>query len=743
MLGAGFLSPSHCIVECKKTFSILKDVKMPNPVSYGTSNLYSFPTRADVTQTPIPLTVQKIEVRGHTTEYVGSAIYKRLPTSPATVLPEHVQSAAPDAAWWEIDMDEINPFQFGAAGDKTTDDTSNLLAMAAYANKRYNTTTDTYYIGKVPTVTFETCEGFRISGTISLEIGLNVNMHCPIWVEALANAEFVALRAIDTYGSTHPNKSARWSEWSGIRIYRLTQSNWSKVNDIGLQIDSAYVCRITSKIIAGFRTGMKIGASYGKVDAGEIYGAKFGIVHKVVGSVAEFANSMEYTWQAISVGSDCPKESRYGMKIEGVAGAGINTIRLNGVLSWEGNLALAQAVDPQAESVALWIDGTNGGVGDVTADYFRTESNGGTVVKLTGTVRNTDVYFLHAEDTGEFPDIKLLDDQTGTSPLTAGSNNKVRRSGGVNSGAYREIWRSGPLAENAIGWGNNISVRGLHAMQHTVGAPTFKEYTTSANTDFDSNGYMQSYNGPFEVLTRRVDLNGERSLGMQITKRRGDNTNCIIKAYDKQGNSVTAARKIFIGLTPFFTQTFYGGSYGIGIAPVLPGVASEEVTVESQISFAAEIASLEIGFIRGTTSGIKEFTLLSPFGMATTFAITDKFGSSFFADAVPTPTTGLTYKVGMEVVNVTPGPTENFSWYYNTSGQWQAFGGSSTGFTAMTGTSLPGTLAAFTAGTALAASATLASTVTRVNSNELALQAIARKLRAHDAALFAAGIVKP
>jgi hypothetical protein len=737
MLGAGFLSPADNVMECKKPLLILKDIKMPNPVSYGTSNLYSFPTRADVTQTPIPLTVQKIEVRGHTTEYVGTAIYKRLPAPPVTVLPEHVQSAAPDAAWWELDTDEINPFQFGAVGDKTTNDTQKLLAMAAYANKRYNTTVDPYYIGKVPTVTFETCEGFRISGTISLEIGLNVNMHCPIWVEALANAGFVALRAIDTYGSTHPSKTARWSEWSGISVRRLTQSDWSNVNDIGLQVDSAYVCRVTCKIIEQFRTGIRIGASYGKVDAGEIYGAMFGIVHSNIGDANQFANAMLYSWQTISNVGVNPGKSRYAMKIDGDATSGRNTIRLSGVLSWEGDIVTAKIGNPTAESVALWIDGTNGGIGDVTADYLRTEGNGGTVVKLTGTVRNTDVYFMHAEDFGLFPDIQLLNDQT-----TIGSNNIVRRSGGVNSGAYREIWRSGPLAENAIGWGNNISVRGLHAMQHTAGAPTFKEFTTGANTDFNANGYMQSYNGPFEILTRRVDLNGERSLGVQITKRRGDNISCIIKAYDKLGNAVTAANKVFITYVPLATQTVYGGSYGGGIAPVLPGVATDEVTVESQLSFAPEIASFEIGFIRGASAGIKEFALLSPFGMATTFAITDKFGGAFFADSIPTVTTGLSYKVGMEVVNISPGPSENFSWYYNTAGQWQAFGGSSTGFTAMTGTSLPGALAAFTAGTALATNATVATVVARVNSNELALQAIARKLKAHDAALFAAGIVK-
>jgi hypothetical protein len=565
-------------------------------------------------------------------------------------------------------------------------------------------------------------------------------MRCPIWVEAAASAGFVALRAIDTYGSTHPSKSARWSEWTGLSIRRLTQSDWTNVNDIGLQIDSAYVCRITCKIIDGFRTGIKVGASYGKVDAGEIYGAMFGVLHKDIGGVNQFANAMEYSWQEISAGSVNPGKSRYGMKIEGDIGTGINTIRLNGVLSWEGSLATAQVGNPVGESVALWIDGTGGGIGDVTADYFRTEGNGGTVVKLTGTVRNTDVYFLHAEDSGLFPDIQLLNDQT-----TAGSNNIVRRSGGVNSGAYREIWRSGPLVENAIGWGNNISVRGLHAMQHTAGAPTFKEFTTGANTDFDANGYMQSYNGPFEVLTRRVDLNGERSLGVQLTKRRGDNASCIIKAYDKLGNAVTAANKVFIGATPLLTQTIYGGSYGGGIAPILGGVATDEITVESQLSFAPEIASIEIGFIRGATSGIKEFALLSPFGMATTFAITDKFGRSFFADAIPTLTTGLTYKVGMEAVNITPGPTENFSWYYNTAGQWQALQGlnGSSGYTAMTGTALTGALAAFAAGAPLLSTATTAQIVTRVNAIELALQSVAQKLRAHDSALFTAGIVKP
>lgn len=616
------------------------------------------PSKSTIATTTFDSSINAFVVRDDANGGKGQARWKRIST-PGTVYSNWMQQSA-DGTWWQLSELEVNPYQFGAVGDASTDDTTALNAMCSYANWLAEKTSDPFYTGLRPTVVFGQAAGWNTTTGITLEMGVNLVMRSPLRIVASASAAKVGIQGQDTYAASNANKGVRWGKWRGIWVIRVTQSDWSASGDIGVNIStSPYVFDYEAKIVSGFRTGQKITGSYHKIELGEVFGAKYCANLEVSGS-SEFSNHLRITSQEFGCGGINAGQSRYGITFKGNAASGMNCVHYSGG-SFELALSTAQTGNPSAEVRAIVFDGSDGTVQDIYCTGLRSEGNGGVLVKTLGTVVNTVVEWLHAEDPATYPDTAMLDDQA-----TITANNLVRRMTS-NANAYKDVWNSGDLVGNSVGWSNNVAVRGLEAIvDNGAGvAPTIREYTSGGWNDFSVAGYLVSYGGSVgssQSVGRRISLNGERNLAVKASKQSSSVWPIYILCWDASGTQITAANKVYLGYAPFPTSSIYNGCYTGGLF-----VANATSYDASILSFASDVATVGI-YLKAPA---KSFGFSTPRGLASSFAITDKYGSDFFANAIPTTVTGLTYQTGQVAKAIAPAAGSPIGWA-RTSSSWVA-----------------------------------------------------------------------
>lgn len=625
-------------------------------LSASLSSLTMLPAKASIASATLDSSINTLVVRDDVKGGLGQTRWKRVST-PSTVYSNwHQQSV--DGAWWQVAEVEVNPYMFGAVGDASTDDTTALNAMVDYANWIADKSADPFYTGMRARILFPPAKGWNTTTGINPEMACNIEMHSPLRVIGAAGVAKIGILGKDTYAASNLNKGVRWGKWLDLWVMRVTQSNWSQTNDIGVSIPSSpYVMEYRSHSVAGFRTGHKITGSYHTIEFGEVFGAKEAAICECT-TADEFSNHLRITAKEFSCGGVNAGQSRYGIVFKGGPTVGMNTVSFSGC-SFELGLSTAQSGNPSAEVRCIVFDGSTGSISDVHCYGLRSESNGGVLVKTLGTVSNTIVEWLHAEDPNTYPEALILDNQA-----TVSANNFTRRTTSVFN--FKDIWKSGVLVNNAVGWGANVSVRGLEALLNngTSTPPSIVEFSQGGWNDFGVSGHLVCYGagtGSYH-LGRRVNLNGENSLSIKVVKQLATAWPMLIMCWNAAGSQITAANKVYQGYLAVPTSTAFNGSYQVG--PFVSGVSTSDA---ASFSFATDVAV--VGFYLATTT--REFTIGSPRGLATTFAITDKYGLDYFAASAPTTVSGLTYQTGQVAKSIAPATGSPIGWV-RTASAWSA-----------------------------------------------------------------------
>jgi hypothetical protein len=563
----------------------------------------------------------------------------------------------------------FSPLDFGAAGDKATDDTAALAAMAACLNGLCDDLSDATAIGYYPRLVFPACEGFRTTATLELNGAIEIVMHAPLWVEAAADEAIVGLHIKDFSGefSNSPRDRA-----PVLDVRRLTQSDWSSEDDVGVLIDALYASSPTIKRTDGFCVGFDVCLGYGRFSPGDHRQNKLCTIRaRGTPDIEQFSNQLAIRGGSFANDGANRGMSRYGLLIKGVAPFGLNTVSIGGT-SFE--LALAAAIDEgglnenlEAEAIPIVLDGSDAAIVSVRIFDVRSETNGGTLIRAIGEVSDVDVELLDGELEYSYPTSLLIDDQSDLGGI------KVARRHGANSAIWRPFFQSGPLAQKAVQLtGSTIAVQNLECATNAGAAPATQTFTYGDyGPSFDADGYM-SNSGPLYGV--RVRLNGERALALTGTKKVDSAMVVYALCFDSAGAQITDAGAVYSNSArgPATLNTgIYGGLYAASIYP-----QNDATVFDGVLSFSADVATVFIA-IGSPCAG---FSLASLDGKAEWFSCTSHLKDSFVGDAVPIGLANVTYAKGSRVYDIAPSSGGVEGWLLTTqptagsAGTWKAFG---------------------------------------------------------------------
>ncbi|MCZ3128047.1 hypothetical protein NYY92_09470, partial [Acinetobacter baumannii] len=171
----------------------------------------------------------------------------------------------------------ISVFNFGAKGDKVTDDILALEAARDYAAANDG-------CGWIPPVTAKHQDGvvsdyaFRITRTLFIPAKLDFIMDSPILWDGPADQPVVVI------GSPTPANKSQFSEFNRLKIWVQNKNTapWGTPGSVGVWCYPLQNCRIDFKNVFGFDTGVvlnadKQGFSYNHIKIGELRGNRVGI----------------------------------------------------------------------------------------------------------------------------------------------------------------------------------------------------------------------------------------------------------------------------------------------------------------------------------------------------------------------------------------------------------------------------------------------------------------------------------
>lgn len=550
----------------------------------------------------------------------------------------------------------ITPFDFGAVGDKDTDDTAALAAMATYVNGLYDGTTDGLPNGRKPVVVFPPCAGFRTTASLAIRSGVSVRMESPLWVEADDNDPIVGLDYTNPHSGTY-NAPRGTISWFDVR--RITQSDWSSDNDIGVRIPGSYNGHVHIQRADGFTCPFDVNMGYGELSLGEIRDGKYGIVRSVA---TQFTNQLHVYGGAFSrAGGVNVGDDGYGIKVIAAAD-GVNTISFEGQ-SYELNNAVASP----GESIPIVLDGSTGPISGIRFINQRAELCGPTLVRATGSVSDVEVGFLIGDVELIAPESQWLDDD-GTK--TAGV--KVYRQGGPKDfGKWRTVFESGPIARKALKHGSAFTIQNMEAANDVGAAPatqTFLPSGTGGAFALTAAGIAtMGGSGVFHGV--RIKMNGARQLAISGIKPASTEVNVYLIMFDSAGAQITGANKAY-GYQDHaysYSSGAYGGFHSQGVA----GSSFTSTEFNDIISFAPS-AAVDTVFIMATP--VRSFRILATDDKPEWFSATSHLKDQFVAEAIPVALTNVTYPTGMYVHNIAPAAGEPEGWRYDGS-NWKTVGG--------------------------------------------------------------------
>jgi hypothetical protein len=548
----------------------------------------------------------------------------------------------------------ITPFDFGAVGDKTTDDTAALAALATYVNSLADNITDPTLNGKRPAVLFPFCAGFRTTATVVFDGWVDIEMQSPLWVTAAAGTPIVGLRIKnnDPTAFEAPRDSI-----STYDVRRVTQSDWTSESDIGVEIEAQYVSRPYIKVTQGFCIGFKVNLGYGTITLGDHRGHKNCLI---VSSATQFTNALRVNGGTFASDGANPTISQYGLTLR-PSSAGMNSITLDGQ-SYELPIASRGFATP------LWLDGSTapGPINWVRAMNMRVEYGSGTVVKATGEINDVDIGIIGGDVEYSDPISLYLDDQS-----TGNHNiNVYFHTGAENPGRWVEVFSTGKLNEKAIYMASGrVNVQNMDAITNVGAAPATQTFSpvaepVSPTTVFDTDGYM---NNPGPFFGARIKLNGATCLAISGTKKPGAALDLNMVLFNAAGTQLTASGLIQnpVGQPVTSNTGIYGGLYNLGINPV-----DQATRFEAIIGIDPSVAVVFISVSRSSHYTIKALDIRPVWFCANMQRINDNI-----SDSIPLPlTNAVAYADGKVVYNnIIVGGASINSWTY-VDGAWSPNG---------------------------------------------------------------------
>lgn len=557
----------------------------------------------------------------------------------------------------------VTPFDYGAVGDKTTDDTAALVAMAAAVNQLIDISRDDYENSLTPVVWFPPCQGFRIDSLtgLGLNAGFDLRMDSPLWVSGAANAArpgFVINDARDV-----PNQAPRRRKME-FDVRRITQSNWTNTA-AAVRLECAYAPKIELKYIEGFARGIDGAGSYVDLEVGEVYNCQEGVRWQTSlhpDPAYSFSNSVRIWGREIRCDSGSPAGlSRWGVVLVGEAPYGINTAVI-AVDSYELGVGVALNGNPNGVAHPVRLEGAaaNGPVANVKITG-RSEGNSVEFVQLVGSVYDVDLEVLQQNSRAE-PDSNLV-------KLTGGAHSGIvgRRATGVSQ--MQSIFRSGRFADNAAvsAGGSAIHIRDTEVLLNNGQWARISEGESHA---FDANGYLVPFAITDKSIGVMIDLNGERGLGFSITKAAGSSVDLVVKCFDASGAVITATGAVASQYAKPVSNSRFGGSF------VFQAVAPNTyLNHQDDIGFAEGVARVFIGLWAPETPGAKydSLEIRSPLGLA---QVSNGGGNALdgqlYAVSVPTVAPiGVTPRFGQRVYVNSPVVGSTQGWVFDGSA-WRA-----------------------------------------------------------------------
>lgn len=527
---------------------------------------------------------------------------------------------------WEV---YVTDPQFNAVGDGSTDSTSQLAAAVSYVNSLCDVASDSLASPRVPRLVFPPSLGFKSTATLSIRAGVEVIMHSPLLVAGAAGSALIGIDMIDDKGVDYQAPRATSCIFD---VRRVTQSNWSTEDDIGVRIPALYVGTPYFKRISGFCVGFNACLGYGQARIGDIRDAKRGGIITARTSPENFTNHLRVIGGSFACeGGVGVGLSRYGITVLGTPPGGANTILFDGQ-SFELNAAVAGV----GEALPYQIDGTDAPISGVRAINQRNESGDGRFAQLLGDVRNCEFGLLDAELEYTYPSSLLLDDQS-----TGGGANIAYRHSGATAPHWNEFFSTGRLSDRAVALtGSLMSVVNMECMTSAGAAPTPPVFSAVGGlAAFDSSQYM-SQSGPYYGV--RVRLNGARSIAISGRKPASTAADIVLTCFDAAGAQITAADAVSFEQSAATPNTsVYGGIYGIGINP-----SNAAVEFDGVIAFSASVATVFIAVASKTDGWALKRSDARPEWFSSTSHMRDQFVGS----AIPVALANVSYRQGMRVM---------------------------------------------------------------------------------------------
>lgn len=549
--------------------------------------------------------------------------------------------------------------QFGAinGGAAGADSTVALRAAVAYVNAMCDIVSDSLTASaRRPRLIFPPGLGFKItlaSGEVGLAIraGVEVVMHSPLWVAAAANAAVVGIDYVDARGVAF-NAPRNTSPVFDVR--RITQSDWSSLNDIGVRVAAVYVADPYFRYVSGFCVSVDGCFGYGDVHLGDIRDCqRLRLTNRT--APTQFTNHLRVVGGTFScgggVGVNLP---RYGFQI------GHDLVP--NTLTFEGqSFELNQPVAGVADCIPYLVEGAVG----VSAANQRMEATGRVFARTKGVSRNCSFGLLDAELPFSNPTSLMLDDQS-----TGGGANFVYRQHGPNGPAWKRFFETGRLADRVVAHsGSTCSVVNMETATNVGAAPAVQTFAAvgGLTAAFDAAGNMTTGS---VLIGVRVRLNGARSIGITGRKSSASGVSLQVICFDAAGLHVNTPGAVSWDQSASIPNTgVYGGTHPVTLQPnSAPQNAATHF--EGVLNFSSAVA---VAFI-SVTSATSGWSLLSTDDRPEWFSATSQLRDEFVGNAIPVALANVTYAPGMRVRRAAPAVGQPHEWVLDSGGTWRSTG---------------------------------------------------------------------
>ena len=549
-------------------------------------------------------------------------------------------------------QDSTSAKDFGAVGDGVTDDTAALQAYADYLATVADPAGSSSLLAKNhPIFYLPSGDGYKI--TTPLTIGKNISVVCdgPILVDAAASAVPAGGAWVRIGEETVTfNRTSRNCEYV-LDIRRLTLSDWSSANDVGVTLLTAG-SKLWIRRIDNFTIGVKLTAPYSVTTLGEFRDCQIGL--DITWTAIDFANQELFLGGEFAVVNGSNNGlPRYGVRLTNgpaVSNKG-NSIVFIGP-SFELNSAAAGA----AECIPFLVNN----FWYIRAHDVRTEGSGTAIAELTGDCRWFQANLLY--QTGfQLPPAGLLNDQ---------STYKIGNRAWIDGGDFDPlkaslVFDSGNLADQATLYGFTTfwHVPDMETAQNTDPA-TFQPYGGISSVDY-KNKQVTLASAPLGV---RVDTRIAKQFAAVVDGPTNKNINLQVLLFDANGNQLTAAADLCQnsgGGNPTVAPNLgiYGGLYNLS-------TALDDTKQSMVLTFSANVATAFIGISAGVVRGFKIYSLNAP----TTYYSKSTILGKDQRLARGAPTSGA-YTRGQQIWNTETAAAGTPGWVCTTTGQFGTLAG--------------------------------------------------------------------